>query len=139
MKNRCCWTSLMSPLDKSKLLVWSQSGRCWSRGYLRELEGIEHGNTCQCWERMYQRENPILFMGLFLFHTFINTLKHKGTCWLAGVGKHCSYRKRLGYKMEMRTGVREMVRNSAVQNAMLCNSSVLVVVIMRKCLRRRKI
>jgi len=52
-----------------------------------------------------ERENQILFVGLFLFHTFIITFfEIQGS--MAGVGRHCSYRKRLGYKMEMRTGVR---------------------------------
>lgn len=66
-------------------------------------------------------------------------LKQGGACWLTGVGRHCSYRKTLGYKMEMRTGVRGVGLNSVVQNAILYNSSILKVVIMRKCLRKRKI
>lgn len=83
MKNRVCWPSLMSLLDEIKHLIWSQSGSCWSRGYLRELEGREHDNSHQCWERKYQRENQILFMGLFLFHTFVNTFFETGWSMLA--------------------------------------------------------
>lgn len=41
--------------------------------------------------------------------------------------------------MEMRTGVRGVGLNSVVQIAVLYNSSILRVVIMRKCLRKRKI
>lgn len=76
--------------------------------YLKELEARDHGNSHQCWRKKYQRDQIkyCSWAHSCFFPSLILSLKHREPYWLAGVGQHCSHRKKLGYRMEMRTGVK---------------------------------